>query len=159
MASISIFFPNDRERNAASETMSLRMLINEVFRCAVKCVLTECCHLSTSFSVVSLRVFKTVREGKFTSVNCGRKLRGGLATAELSLCRPRKPTMSTNKTKKVKMATKSCPECDQQVRQHIPKNSTANAFDVVWLTVIPNVKNATRLSDKNGAYGCFLAHA
>lgn len=25
--------------------------------------------------------------------------------------------MSTNKTKKVKMATKSCPECDQQVRK------------------------------------------
>ncbi|XP_069543699.1 UPF0547 protein C16orf87 homolog isoform X1 [Brachyistius frenatus] len=26
-----------------------------------------------------------------------------------------KPTMSANKTKKVKMATKSCPECDQQI--------------------------------------------
>ncbi|KAM4592470.1 UPF0547 protein C16orf87 homolog isoform 2-T4 [Odontesthes bonariensis] len=26
-----------------------------------------------------------------------------------------KRTMSTNKTKKVKMATKSCPECDQQI--------------------------------------------
>ncbi|TNM90492.1 hypothetical protein fugu_002781 [Takifugu bimaculatus] len=28
--------------------------------------------------------------------------------------------MSTNKTKKVKMATKSCPECDQQVRKVLP---------------------------------------
>lgn len=27
--------------------------------------------------------------------------------------------MSTNKTKKVKMATKSCPECDQQVRYYL----------------------------------------
>lgn len=40
----------------------------------------------------------------------------GLATALLSVYRRRKRTMSTNKTKKVKMATKSCPECDQQVR-------------------------------------------
>lgn len=28
-------------------------------------------------------------------------------------------TMSANKTKKVKMATKSCPECDQQVRKSV----------------------------------------
>nr|XP_046248875.1 UPF0547 protein C16orf87 homolog isoform X1 [Scatophagus argus] len=37
------------------------------------------------------------------------------ATVELSVCCWRKPTMSANKTKKVKMATKSCPECDQQI--------------------------------------------
>lgn len=117
----SVFFPDDRKRNAASETMSLRMLVNVAFRCAIMFVLKECCHLSTSLGVVCVRVSTTIRESNFSSVNCGKKLWGWLATAEHSLCRPRKPTMSTNKTKKVKMATKSCPECDQQVRQNIFK--------------------------------------
>lgn len=40
----------------------------------------------------------------------------------------RKVAMSTNKTKKVKMATKSCPECDQQVSlkpdRHPPEPGT-----------------------------------
>ena len=42
-----------------------------------------------------------------------------VASVEQSACRWRKRTMSANKTKKVKMATKSCPDCDQQVREYI----------------------------------------
>lgn len=78
-----------------------------------------------------------------------------VATAELCGCVvPGKPTMSTNKTKKVKMATKSCPECDQQVRQHIFPNWAADAFGFVWLTAVPHVINDAQLEDKNGA--CWL---
>lgn len=144
------FSPDDRERNAASETMSLRMLMNLAFLCAVMSVVKKCCHLSASLGVVCVRGLATHRESHFSSVNCGRKLWGRLATAELSLCGPRKPTMSTNKTKKVKMATKSCPECDQQVRQYMFKFD-CKRFWFCFLTVVPNVINDAQLSDKNGA--------
>lgn len=129
LASMSISSLDDRKRNAAFETMSLRMLINLAFRCVVMCVLKKCCHLSESLSVVRVRGFTTICGRHFSSVNCVKKLWAWLATAELSLRRERKSTMSTNKTKKVKMATKSCPECDQQVRQYVCSNSNANAFN------------------------------
>lgn len=58
---------DDRKRNAASETMSLRMLINLAFRCAVMCVLKKCCHLSESLSVVRVRGFTTIRGRHFSS--------------------------------------------------------------------------------------------
>lgn len=39
--------------------------------------------------------------------------------------------MSTNKVKKVKMATKSCPECDQQVRCCLRMNDEYLSFSEV----------------------------
>lgn len=50
----------------------------------------------------------------------------------------RKVAMSTNKTKKVKMATKSCPECDQQVsppwdrNPHEPELGPADGLSRFW---------------------------
>lgn len=58
--------------------------------------------------------------------------------------------MSTNKTKKVKMATKSCPECDQQVREY--------GFDEISVAhCVPDVINIS-LRTKMELGGCLPAH-
>lgn len=68
------FFPDDRERNAASETMSLRMLVNVAVRSAVMCVVKKSCRLSPSLGVLCVRVLRTVGQSPFSAVSGGRKL-------------------------------------------------------------------------------------
>lgn len=70
-----------------------------------------------SCSSIGLYLFhrSLLHVGSTISINVS--LRDFLPIYIFLACCCRNLTMSGNKTKKVKMATKSCPECDQQVRE------------------------------------------
>ena len=107
-------FLKELECNRPAGELSVRMLValaGLVYMCFVR-VLS-----SRYIAECLLHAFVSVRWSKYVAVHVLQ--RAVVANRQPSACRWRKQTMSANKTKKVKMATKSCPECDQQVRKYI----------------------------------------